>query len=309
MGRTVKWINIPLLLEMADIRSVVESLGLPAEEYRGTTKVLNVFRDDKSLGSCYFREGRLTDWADHSYDGKNIIHYVRKVTGEGFRDACELIAKASGFGIGSVMYDADTDDLDAAEKQKADIRRLQKKNERIAALLGLDGQQEVRPAYRHSPCWMDEPVIAVISDDYYVNVHSKSKGDFLMDPGKAAKKAAGKRRGKAQLIDEFELSLAPYEYDDPALIERHRRYQNAIDNGYPYRRFWAISEKKWAPTLTELQVEDEEAYNFLIAGKKREKLQELAEEEEWAEENIPDEKEYQETVSTIQKIREEVMAI
>ena len=309
MGKTVKWINIPLLLEMADIRSTVESLGLPAEEYRGTIKVLNVFRDDKSIGSCYFREGRLTDWADHSYDGKNIIHYVRKVTGDGFLNACRLIATASGFNIESVMYDINTDDIETMEKQKAEIRHLQKKNARIAVLLGLDGQQEVRPAYRHSPCWMDEPVIAVISDDHYVIVHSKSKGDFLMDPGKAARKAAGKRRGKAQLIDEFELSLAPYEYDDPALIERHRRYQNAIDKGYPHRQFWAISEKKWAPTLTELQIEDEEAYNFLIAGKKRERLQELAEEEEWVEENVPDEKEYQEAVEQIHRTREEIMAI
>ena len=292
---TIKVIDTHTLLENADAAGVVAALGLPYEEYKGDVRVLNIFRDDRHLGSCYFRNARLTDWADSSYNGKDLIDYVRQAEGIGFHDACEFIAKVSGFDLESVQSEKNRADLETAEQKKLELANMKGRNDRIARLLSLDGSAMPEPEFRHCKRWSDAPVVAVI------DTCDCSKAD--------AQEMARLQRGRVFHIDEFDLRINDRQQNSPELSKRYGIYLDAVQDGsYPERDYWVVTGQAWEPTLTQLQMEDPEAYSFLIVGKKKEKLRELAEREQAAE-SIIDEKLYEEEIDEINALREAILSI
>lgn len=307
----VKRINADMIVEMADIPSVIEALGLPYEEYKGMVKVLNVWRVDTNLGSAYFRQdGRFVDWADHSEDGKDIIHYVRQVKSCGFVEACRFIAEASGFSLDNVQSDIDIDDLDAQAKQRSEIKALKEKNEKIGKLLGLDGQQLKKWEYSLPRPWNDNNIIAIIEDGCEYKVHSRSRGDMWKSAREVAKHEAKRQRGKVIKIDDFDLVMSDIDYASPDCPEKNRKYCDAVESGrYPQRDYLVITGKLWEPSLAEFAMEDPEGYQALIERKKRERLQELREERQYVEDSVFDDDEYDHDIKVIDELKKEIMAI
>lgn len=362
MVKRYKKIDTGLLAEAADIAATVEALGLPVEarnsRYGVQYQVLNVFRDDKNLGSCYFSKREedgpylLTDWADRQSvdisfvrkDGTeksrpaDIIDYVRKARGCSFMEACSFIAEASGFTLDGVEKEVSADEEADEARRKAALRACREKNRCIAVLLGLEhtekvrtpqGREEIRTAaatqkaeYQHYPCWLDKIYIGAIEDgyDYHISLKDGSGRDHEgWVPAEKLAHAAARRLGaKVMKIDRIEAESSMLDYCDLLYGAKHRAFFKMLDEtpdrvpaefrdgvGYVY----IIYREPWKPTLTELQAEDPEMYEYIIAGKKQEALADVEEKIKRVEKTVFDRTEYDTLMSDLQHRKEEILSI
>lgn len=359
----VKQVNSHLLKSMADIESVMNALGKPVTVRQGKNgpeyQVLNVFRDDRNLGSCYFARRypeseypTLTDWADRDSayvnytrkDGTEVTHaadivdYVEKAAGCSFMDACQLIADSSGIPMDDIEQDVSLDEIDDQAKKLADIRARKEKNRRIAALLGLEHQekrydpfrkreetylwhQEQDPFYRHYDCWQDKDVLCLIEDGYdyhitFTNRKTGQKKDFWVSAKKLAEACARKSGARIMMVDQIEANTSMFDHTEMMMGLAHRVYDEAVSilmnrgKEAPLMNYvYVVYRDIKAPTLTELEFSDPEAYNFLIESKKKEVLSEINEQIKTVRNTVFDKTEYESSMSVLKKRKEEILAI
>lgn len=84
------------IAENTDIPAVMSLLGVPHFSKEGITLVPDPWNGRKEIGAAYFdKNGKFTDCADHSNDGKDIVDYVMQANGCDLKTAYETVKAAS----------------------------------------------------------------------------------------------------------------------------------------------------------------------------------------------------------------------
>lgn len=294
MSEKYRKINARVLKEQADIPAVLGALGLPWKPYRDKIYCLNVWRNDKQLGSAYFQPGKnggyyFVDWADTECNGRDIIDYVREERGYSFPEACDFVSQISGFDVEDVEEEVDGE----AEAKKAEIAAKREQALKVASLLGLDGSAECYPQYQGDE-WMDKDILAVYPDcDYDI-----------------AKQAAQGSGAKVLKITEYDFWMVKAFYPSPKFTENFRKYLELVATGkMPERPYYVVYKEFPDITLATLMGEDPETYKDFIAMKKREKLADIRAERKWLDDNVFDDDEYDYRSKILDSLEKEVKEI
>lgn len=252
-------IDTKSLLADADIKGVLQAIGVPYKVEHGDIRVLNPYRNDGHFGSAHFWHDRFYDFAAPDHDGENLLNFTKNVTGSDFKTACATVAAASGLDIENYELPFDKEAY-KKEKQREKVRLSAKK---IAAVLGLDGKAERKPGYQGT-VWMDKDIVAVLD------------GSCRREAEDIAQKAKGLCR--VMEVSAFDMRRSPQDYRHPAFSECYKAYLEKVAEGRePDTTYCVVYRPMPELSLVTLAIDDPEGYRSFVNYRKKCELQKTEE--------------------------------
>lgn len=331
---------------------IIKSLGLPVGTDKGEIlysnrgayiPCLNVWRNDRSIGSARFEQGTdkygdvkdyftFMDWASDEGRGSDIIEYVRQVTGMSFVDCCDFVAAK----VGMTLDDLE-EEVDGQAEAKEQILKAQKQHvEKVARLLGLDGRQPKKWEFAdmadpYAVAAMSAPVIFP-TDTPDVKRKKERQYDKMVLDAKAAcqmwmdkdiikilpacdweqaNALAKENGGKITPILSFDLERRRIDYRNPKFQDNYKHILDYKWTGTKeeeeYLQEYLVVYKEFPKlSLFSLFLQDEDTYKDLIAAKKQERLDDIRAERRYIEDTVFNEEQYEMMMDALDRYKEEV---